>query len=267
MDKRLIINADDFGWDAFATDGILDLAKKRAISSTTVLATHVSSGDLRELIAINNVSIGFHLNLIDGNPVSKHSLVKSLTDKNGQFLSAQIIYKKFLLNTLSKAEIKTEVLNQIDRLMKMGVEISHADSHQHIHQYPVLGDFILKILNEAGIKKVRKLNTNRFSDKRRMILKAMSFYPHREAKNFISPQILLSDFSADKKADFKVFSKSLASAFEKYETAEMMTHPGTTDKPGSYLKRKEEYEFLKSCEWKSFLERKSIKLISFKELQ
>jgi len=266
MDKRLIINADDFGWDTSATEGILDLARKSAISSTTVLATHVSAGDIKELIALRNISVGFHLNLIDGNPVSGHSQVKSLTDKDGKFLSAQNLYKKFLLNTLSKAEIKTEILNQINWLKKLGVEISHADSHRHIHQYPVLGDFILKVLNEAGIKKIRKLNTNRFSDKRRMILKAMSLYPHRQTKKFISPQILLSDFSADKKADMEVFSKSLNSAFEKYQTAEMMTHPGTMDRPDSYLKRKDEYEFLKSCEWKSFLEKNSVKLISFKEL-
>lgn len=262
----MIINADDFGWDKFATEGILDLAKRNAISSTTVLATHVTARDIKELIALPNISVGFHLNLIDGNPVSKHSQVKSLTDKDGKFLSAQNLYKKFLLNTLSKAEIKTEILNQLQLLKKLGVEISHADSHRHIHQYPVLGDYILKVLNEAGIKKIRKLHTNRFSDKRRMILKAMSLYPHRETKKFISPQILLSDFSADKKANMEVFSTSLTSAFQKYQTAEMMTHPGTMDRPDSYLKRKEEYEFLKSCEWKSFLEKNSVKLISFKEL-
>ena len=113
MDKRLIINADDFGWDASATEGILDLAKKNAISSTTVLATHVTASEIKDLIALRNISVGYHLNLIDGNPVSRHSQVKSLTDKDGKFLSAQNIYKKFLLNTLSKAEIKTEILNQI----------------------------------------------------------------------------------------------------------------------------------------------------------
>jgi predicted glycoside hydrolase/deacetylase ChbG (UPF0249 family) len=266
MDKRLIINADDFGWDTFATEGILDLAKRQAISSTTVLATHVCAEDLKELLKIKNVSAGFHLNLIDGNPVSRPSLVKSLTDSNGQFFPAPIFYKKFLLNTLNKTEVKTEVLNQIKRLKYLGLDISHADSHQHIHQYPILGDFILRILEEAGIRKIRKLNTNRFSDKRRMILKAMSLYPQRKTRNFISPEILLSDFSAERKANLSVFIKSISAAFKKYKTAEMMTHPGITDKPGSYLKRKEEYEFLKSCEWKSFLEKNAIKLISFREL-
>lgn len=38
MSFRLIINCDDFGWDALATAGILDLAARGCVSSTTVLA-------------------------------------------------------------------------------------------------------------------------------------------------------------------------------------------------------------------------------------
>ena len=46
--KRLIINCDDYGWDAPATQAILELGAAKQVSSTTVMANFASDAELRE---------------------------------------------------------------------------------------------------------------------------------------------------------------------------------------------------------------------------
>jgi predicted glycoside hydrolase/deacetylase ChbG (UPF0249 family) len=56
MKRRIIFNADDFGWDREASKAILDLASKDRIDSTTVMANLVEADDLKALQGFTDLS-------------------------------------------------------------------------------------------------------------------------------------------------------------------------------------------------------------------
>jgi len=68
-------------------------------------------------------------------------------------------------------EFKHEITLQYNYLRECGIIVFHADSNQHINQYPFWGKLILKALAEVGITKIRNCKQLSIYDKRRFIVK------------------------------------------------------------------------------------------------
>lgn len=265
-DKHLIINADDFGWDAAATAGILHLLEKGKISSTTILANFATENDLEKLGSIEGISTGIHINLINGKPVSQPEEVASLLDAEGNFLSAGKLYQKFLTRRINKDHVIKEVAAQITSLREKGINISHADSHQHLHQFPGFGKWILQAIAENGIRKVRNCRLTRVHAGRSAVIALFAAVTSRHLKPFRHPDALIAElsFGADYSDEFA--QQLLLSHFRKGDVLEIMTHPATADKTDSYLHRKAEFDFWDNLDLQRLLKKHQIKLINYHQL-
>jgi predicted glycoside hydrolase/deacetylase ChbG (UPF0249 family) len=265
-DKRLIINADDFGWDATATAGILHLLKTGKISSTTILANFATDNDLAKVRAIDGISTGVHINLINGKPVSQPEEVASLLDAEGNFLGAGKLYKRFLMQRINKDHVIKEIAAQISHLREKGINISHADSHQHLHQFPGLGKWILHAVADNGIKKARNCRLTRVHAGRSAVIALFALATARHLKAFRHPDALVAElsFGADYSDDFA--KQLLSPHFRKGDVLEIMTHPATADKTDSYLNRKAEFDFWDNLDLQQLLQDHHIKLINYHQL-
>lgn len=71
--KKLIINADDFGYGIIFNKSILDLIEKGLVSSTTVMVNHITDeqkDQVQKLISLSdshNISVGLHLEFSNSN--------------------------------------------------------------------------------------------------------------------------------------------------------------------------------------------------------
>src|SRR5918996_2315942 len=83
--KRLIVNADGFGFGSGATQGIMDAIREgHFISSVSVNANFPEVERIRALVAeFPHVSIGVHLNPMAGKPCLPPDQVPSLVGKDG----------------------------------------------------------------------------------------------------------------------------------------------------------------------------------------
>ena len=153
--KRLIVNADDYGLDQAACDAILDLSEKKLISSTSIMSNMATDEQINSISRQKNISTGWHINIVEGRSVSDPEKVSSLLNDKGEFLGSKALLLKFLSGIVKKAHIRTEIMAQYDKLMKAGINISHADAHQHTHQLAFIGPIILREIKELGIEKVR----------------------------------------------------------------------------------------------------------------
>ncbi|MGI4875532.1 MAG: carbohydrate deacetylase [Janthinobacterium lividum] len=242
--KRLIINCDDYGWDAPATQAILELAAARQVSSTTVMANFARDADLRELarLAGPSLSVGLHLTLNAGQPLSAASAVPSLVNANGQFYSSSQLWQRYLRGQVRPEELKREIAAQLHRLAGAGLALTHADSHQHLHQYPLLGPALLRILHELGVRRVRRLTAAGRLDGRGLVLRAFAQSSRAALRPFATPGALVSTFSTEP-ASADGFQRGVAAAFRQAKVVEFMSHPGLSERPGSPLMRVPEYEF------------------------
>jgi len=262
--KKLIINCDDYGWDAPATQAILELGAAGQVSSTTVMANFASDADLRALarLASPTLSVGLHLTLNAGQPLSAATAVPSLVDADGQFYPSSQLWQRYLRGRVRRAEMKLEIAAQLRRLADAGLALTHADSHQHLHQYPVLGPALLRILHELGVRRVRRLTAAGRLDGRGLVLRAFARSSRAALRGFATPGALVSTFSTEP-ASAAGFRRGVAAAFKQAKIAEFMSHPGLSERAGSPLMRVPEYAFWRSGEARELLRELGGEVVSY----
>ena len=152
---KLIINADDFGLTESCSTAIAKAFSENLISSTTACA----NGDYIEQsynIARDNGfldKIGIHINLTEGKPLTDDIKTDAFFCKNGVFHGHINRLKRPTKNQIN--ELKEEITAQIERLKNIGFDLTHADSHHHIHTCVFLENTIKDVLFSYGIKKIR----------------------------------------------------------------------------------------------------------------
>lgn len=267
MLKKLILNADDYGWDTDATQGILQLLKAEKIHNVSILSNHSSYDELKAIQHYSStISCGLHICLNEGTPLLKSSS-SSIQNENGNFYTSAELFKKAVFGKIKYKDLYAEIKIQYEFLKDHGIEITHADSHQHIHQYPFLSPMITEALREVGISKVRSCKPYSIYDSRRIIVSGFCFLTRQNINTFLHPDILVTDFT-NEKFDFETGVQKIIERLSpsNYQTIEWMCHPAIFDRAGSYLKRKKEYDFLMHCDWNDLLKGTSIELSQYKFL-
>jgi len=158
MHKKLIINVDDLGLIEDVNNGIIESLTKGVATDTSILAVGEAFSHGIELLKKNNIkNAGVHLALTENfYPLTEARQIPTLLCKNGCFPDG---YKSFLLNyfkgNVKPEEIYTEFKNQIKKVKKEGINVSHLDGHQHVHIVPGIMKIILKLMKEEGVPYIR----------------------------------------------------------------------------------------------------------------
>lgn len=156
---KVILHADDFGFDKDTVHATIDLLECGALTSATIMVTMPAADEAMAYAAAHpEKSFGVHLTYVDGiRPVCSREEIPSLTDGNGLFLESNAVRKKALCLGISREEIVRESLAQIKRVQAGGVRVSHLDSHGHLHKFPSILLALKDITASSGVKKVRRV--------------------------------------------------------------------------------------------------------------
>lgn len=126
--KSITICADDFGYNASVSQGILNLIQAKRISATSCLVTMPNWPQAAKKIKLTPIHLGLHFNLTEG----------PLLTLKQSFSLPQLILKSYF-RILNPAAIQTELKAQINEFIKyIGRPPDFIDGHQHIHQLPVI---------------------------------------------------------------------------------------------------------------------------------
>ncbi len=120
MTSRLILNADDFGYDPAVSRGIAQSMRQGVVSSTTMIVNSPHSEDAAR--QADGLAIGLHLNLVRFPSISEPA--RELNEQD----------------TLDADFVERETRAQLDRLEALlGRGATHLDVHKHAHlRAPVL---------------------------------------------------------------------------------------------------------------------------------
>lgn len=131
MDKYLIINADDFGMCHAHNVATMDLLKSGGITSATIMTPCAWALEAAQFAKDNpQFAIGVHLTTTSEwsryrwAPVNS-SNTDSLRDEQGYFYHESDEFEK----AADINEAAGEIIAQIEKMRKLGVEPSHADNH------------------------------------------------------------------------------------------------------------------------------------------
>ena len=147
--KKIIINADDFGLTKDISESIIEIYKKGNLSSTSLLVNTPGTDYAIELAKNNlGLGVGLHFNITEGKSISGQS---TLTNSKGFFLNKSQINFGVLFNKIKPCEIKYELESQYNYLKNKGLNITHIDSHQHIHMNPKIFKIIANFAKSKSI--------------------------------------------------------------------------------------------------------------------
>ena len=151
---RIILHADDFGFNEETTKATIECFERGALTSATIMVNCEASEMAIEYAKKHpEFSWGVHLTYVDGlEPVCKEC--KSLLNGNGTFLESNGTRKRALLLMLKQKDIVRETVAQIKVLTDAGIKVSHLDSHGHLHKFP---SFLLAVKKAAKICDIERV--------------------------------------------------------------------------------------------------------------
>jgi chitin disaccharide deacetylase len=144
--KRLVVNADDFGFSRDVNAGIVEAHTNGILTATTLMANGAAFDHAVSLARENpSLDIGCHLVLVGG-----HSVLEE-----GRHLPLNVLGLLTQL-ALRRIEPYQELRAQVKKILAAGLTPTHLDTHKHTHLAPRVLDAVARLSQEYGIRWVRR---------------------------------------------------------------------------------------------------------------
>ena len=157
-ERRVIVNADDYGLSPGVSAGILEAVAVGVVTSVSVIVT---TPDLDEQLrwlatAPRRPSVGLHLDLTAGVPLAGPRAVPTLVGRRERFHRLPRLVTHALAGAIAAGDVEREMTCQLERLQRHGLTVSHIDSHRHVHALPGIWSVVCRVAAQAGIRWVRR---------------------------------------------------------------------------------------------------------------
>ena len=235
--KELIINADDFGLSPEIDLGVAEACAKGIVTSASLLANGPDFDGAVRLARDGGLSVGVHLTLTGGAPVSAPGAVPSLLGTSGAFYPRfASFFARFAAGRINRRQVLLEWRAQIEKVIAAGIKPSHLDGEQYVHLVPGLFGLCARLAGEFGIRRVRAPRRILFLSPRpgpgrlaaRALLEGFMLHPaYRRFSGAASPRYLLG-FEASGRLDEKRLECILKNLPE--GSSELVCHPGAADR-------------------------------------
>jgi len=252
--RRLIVNADDFGFTRDVNRGIIEAHRSGILTATTLMADGAAFEDAVKLARETpSLDVGVHLTLVGG--------------------PGQPPTVSALLAALARGRIRPhqEFTAQLKRIFDAGIAPTHLDTHKHTHLWPGVLDAVLGVAGEFGVRWIRAPFDHRVAGKswktRLIALSAPAFRRKIAASGHHA-----TDHFAGFDMTGKFGASDLAALIERLPAGltEFMCHPGycTDELRGARTRLKEsrerELRALVSSEVREALARANVELAGYR---
>jgi chitin disaccharide deacetylase len=297
------VNADDFGLTAGVNRAVVETHSSGVVSSATLMANGAAFEDAVTAVrSAPNLSVGCHVVLVDGTPVSPPDAVDTLlgirSAEPGKFYSSLSAFAaRAMLGGFDRDQLVAEVTAQIRKIQSSGLQVTHLDTHKHAHVFPEILAALLRAARICGVRAIRNpfvpvkaMPARLFKGKRGLwkrytqvrMLHTFSgqFLQRTKRAGLLTPNGVVGvietgsldgpgDQSGKGSGYSSLLRQTLASLPE--GTWELVCHPGYNDADlrgtGTRLvdSREMERRLLSSAELRQFLEEQKIRVISYRE--
>ena len=301
--RKLIVNADDFGLTAGVNRAVVETHIGGVVSSATLMANGAAFEDaVKAARSAPNLSVGCHVVLVDGTPVSPPDAVDTLlairsAEPDKFYSSLSAFAARAMLGGFDPDQLVAEVIAQIRKIQSTGLRVTHLDTHKHAHIFPEILAALLRAARICGVRAIRNpivpiqaLPARQFKDKPHLwkrygqvrMLHTFSgqFLQRTKRAGLFTPDGVIGVIetgSADSRADSSGYSSGYSSLLRQTlanlpeGTWEFVCHPGYNDADLRAVRtrllnsREEERRLLTSAELRQFLEEQKIRVISYRE--
>lgn len=146
--RRLIVNADDFGFTRGVNAGIIEACGNGILRATTLMANGPAFDDAVERARqTSTLDVGCHLVLIGGRAAAPPYAPLPQSTK-------ELLWR--LARGLSASAVEQEFSAQIEKILAAGLRPTHLDTHKHTHLAPPVLEAVLRVARRYGIPWIRR---------------------------------------------------------------------------------------------------------------
>jgi chitin disaccharide deacetylase len=293
--RKLIVNADDFGLTSGVNRAIVEAHTGGIVSSATLMANGPAFSDaVVSARSEPKLSIGCHVVLVDGAPVSAPEAVETLVpvrsaEPNKFNSSLSAFGARAMLGGFDRDQVVAEITAQIRKIQGAGIKVTHLDSHKHAHIFPEILAAMLRAARICGVRAIRNpivpikaMPARQFKSKRELwkrygqirVLHGFNgaFRKQTKRAGMLTPDGVIGvvETGALESSGYSsLLRETLANLPE--GTWEYVCHPGYSDADLRATRtrlldsREEERRLLTSPELRRFLEEQKIQVISYRE--
>jgi len=221
---RFIVNADDLGASETINRAVFDGIDDGVVSSATLMATgEAVDAAIRTAARFPSASFGVHMNVTEHQPLTRNPALAPLLDANGLFRRDAVYEVRWTAALI--AAVGDEWTEQVRRIQRGGIAVSHLDSHHHVHTIPALFPALKSVQRRTGLRRVR--GTWSIYEPQREPSAALRF---SKRVWWWSLRHVYATQTTSEFTDFLVFQHAVADgsyAPRRWPTAiELMVHPG-----------------------------------------
>jgi chitin disaccharide deacetylase len=155
--KRVIVNADDFGFSPLVTEGILRAHREGILTSTTIAANMpaaaAAAGRLGEAPGLG---VGVHLNVCQGPALSPEGRAVLAGPDGIMSATATQLILGCIRHPSRLAAVAAECEAQIRWALDHGIRPTHLDSHRHVHGFTPVFRRVAGLARRYDIRFVRR---------------------------------------------------------------------------------------------------------------
>ncbi|RZL48474.1 MAG: ChbG/HpnK family deacetylase [Pedobacter sp.] len=206
INKGLIVNADDLGLSKSVNEAILFCYKKGYINSSSIITNTPFFDETAQLVQNNNViiNLGVHINFAEGKPITDFKYNEYLNNAGEWNWEKTRKYSNALSPEIKNAFL-LELYAQIDKALAANLNITHIDSHYHLHILPSFYNLfiiaakkynlklrlaqlshehnVIKYLYRLYINSKIKLNNHHYSKKFENLEEYLKLFPKNKDQN------------------------------------------------------------------------------------
>lgn len=195
--NNVIINADDCGKSLRDNDYIEEAIIKGLLTSTTIIAN--MDGYEGAMMLYNKyrdrISFGAHLNITEGEPLEPNDIFLKTgfcIKEDGKMIFNRLKYRFRYPNEKLRKAIYVELKAQMNKLISSGIEISHIDSHRHMHMNPFILPIVCQIAHEFHIDRIRRGRNCHGVSAKNLFFGCLNTYANIILKNFVCTDVFCS---------------------------------------------------------------------------
>lgn len=227
MKPRVVFHADDLGISPGVSRGIARAVEDGPVRAVSLCVTGADAEGGASLARRweGDIDLGLHLSFTLGRALS--GPIEGLTDPLGRFLPLRTVLARCALGVPVEAQVRREVIAQLERADALGVHLDHLDGHHHVHVFPVIRDAVLGAARHLRLR-VPDDRVARGARARLLGALARGFRSRAAARGVTLDALPFVGLALHDRADFEARLEGLLAA-PPAPAFELMVHPREED--------------------------------------
>jgi hopanoid biosynthesis associated protein HpnK len=155
--RRLIVNADDFGLSPSVNEAVIRAHRDGILTSASLMVNEPGFDEAVKLANENpKLGVGLHLTFLMGHSALPPEKIPGLVNARGEFSENPVATGfRFFFKRSLREQLRAEIRAQFEKFHATGLPLDHVNGHLHLHLHPVIFNILMEDADQLRIRRLR----------------------------------------------------------------------------------------------------------------